>query len=156
MLRFAKGGSLHWTTHIVTGGALGYLIDRPVQATLVGVGSHIVLDTIPHYDPDSELGYVIDALLGVLTLTFIAGSTTIRRIDGRHALLWGAIGGALPDTELLMNLVENVEPEQYVFPSHDGTLPHLQTGLVASTVIQATWLTVLMMLARRKLRLKQG
>ncbi len=144
---------MHWTTHIVTGAALGYLIDRPVQAALVGVGSHIVLDTIPHYDPDSELGCVIDSLLGVLTLTFIAGSTTIRRIDGRHALLWGAIGGALPDTELLMNLVENVEPEQYVFPSHDGTLPHLETDLLASTITQATLVAVLIMLARHKLRL---
>jgi len=144
---------LHWTTHIVTGATLGYLVDRPVQAVLVGVGSHIVLDTIPHYDPDSELGYVTDALLGVLALTFIAGSATIRRIDGKHALLWGAIGGALPDTELLMNLVEDVEPEQYVFPSHNGTLPHLQTGMVASTIIQAAMVTVLMMLARRKLRL---
>jgi len=156
LARFSEGEPLHWTTHIVTGAALGYLIDRPVQAALVGVGSHIVLDTIPHYDPDSELGYVIDALLGVLTLTFIAGSKTIRGIDGRHALLWGAIGGALPDTELLVNLVENVEPEQYVFPSHDGTLPHLQTGLVASTVIQAALVTVLMMLARHKRRMDRA
>ena len=144
---------MHWTTHIVTGAALGYLIDRPVQAALAGVGSHIVLDMVPHYDPDSELGYVADALLGVLALTFIAGSTTIRRIDRRHALLWGAIGGALPDTELLMNLVENVEPEQYVFPSHDGTLPHLETDLLASTITQATLVAVLIMLARHKLRL---
>ncbi|MBU4240795.1 MAG: hypothetical protein KKE79_01785 [Actinobacteria bacterium] len=146
---------MHWTTHILTGATLGYLIDRPVQAALAGVGSHMLLDVMPHYDPDSELGYVIDALLGVLTLTYIAGSGTIRGIDTRHAILWGAICGALPDTELLVNLVEDMGPEQYVFPSHDGTLPHMQTGLAASTVSQAAMIAVLMAIARHKLRLEK-
>jgi len=146
---------VHWTTHILAGGALGCLIDRPVPAVLAGVGSHMVMDVMPHYDPDTELGYVVDSLLGLITLIYIAGSSRIRGLDTSHAILWGAIGGALPDTELLVNLVEDVSPEQYVFPSHDGTLPHLQTGFEISMIVQATLVTLLMILARRKLRLRR-
>lgn len=146
---------MHWTTHVITGGALGYLIDRPVPAALAGLSSHLVTDVLPHYDPKSEVGYVSDGLLGIATLLLIARSRRVRDIDTRRAALWGAIGAALPDVELLRNLVEDVGNEQYVFPAHDGTLPHLQTDPVISTIFQAALTSILLALAWQKLRLER-
>jgi hypothetical protein len=143
---------LHWTTHVIAGAATGYLIGHPVPAALAGFAGHMALDIAPHYDPDSDLGYVVDSAAGCAVLACIACSRRIRGADTNRAALFGAIGSALPDLELLRKLFSDIESEQYMFPAHDGTLPHHQTHAAGSTVLQVVLVAVLLALTRRKAR----
>ena len=143
---------MHWTTHVVSGAAAGYLIGRPMPAALAGFTSHLVLDAVPHYDPDSEIGYVIDSLAGLAVLVALSRWHRIRRIDPARAALFGAVGSALPDVELLVKLFKDIESEQYLFPAHDGTIVHGETHRAASTAIQLALNGILLTLAWRKMR----
>lgn len=133
---------MHWTTHVTTGGALGFLIGRPGLAAATGLVSHLFLDIAPHHDPETDPGYVVDSLVGVAVLSYLAGSKRIRRLDPGRAALWGAIGAGLPDTELLLKLVRHVESEEFLFPTHNLTLPHAETDLVTSTISQVALVSV--------------
>lgn len=127
---------MHWTTHVATGAAWGYLIESPLPAAMVGVGGHLVMDALPHHDPEADLGYVIDGALGTAFLAFLLRSRRKRGADTRGGALWGAVGSALPDTELLVKLFKDIRDEEYLFPSHNGRLPHSSTGPWASTISQ--------------------
>ena len=131
---------------------MGYLIGNPRRAALFGFASHVVLDIAPHYDPDTDIGYVMDSLAGCTALAYIAGSRRIRRADSNKAALYGAIGSALPDVELLRKLFKDVQSEDYMFPAHDGTLPHQQTHIAGSTISQLLLLASLLALVVRKAR----
>jgi hypothetical protein len=118
----------------------------------LGLASHILLDISPHYDPDSDIGYVLDSAAGCSALAYIALSPRIHRADPGKAALYGAIGSALPDVELLRKLFTDIQSEDYMFPAHDGTLPHLQTHFAASTIIQLLLVGSLLALVLRKAR----
>jgi hypothetical protein len=147
---------LHWTTHVVVGAAAGYLVGNPVPAAVLGFASHPVLDLTPHYDPDSEVGYVLDAAAGCAALALIAANGAIRRTDRHRAALWGAVGSALPDLELLVKLVDrDFEAERYVFPWHNGRLPHRQTHFMGSTTLQVALILVMLRLIALKVKKKR-
>jgi len=150
---------LHFTTHLMTGAAWGYVIGRPVPAALSGVGWHMMLDMTPHRDPDHDISYVVDGLLGAAVLATVGGSKRFRTIDRNRAALWGAIGAGLPDTELLLKLFKNVHEEDYYFPTHNGMLPHRQTYGFKSTVTQAAFvvfsLAVALVALRRRGRVRR-
>jgi hypothetical protein len=106
----------------------------------------------PHYDPDSEIGYVLDSAAGCTSLAFIAFNRRIRSAEGGKAALYGAIGSALPDVELLRKLFNDINSEDYMFPAHDGTLPHRQTHFAGSTFLQLLLIGSLLALVARKAR----
>jgi hypothetical protein len=151
---------LHWTTHVVTGAAAGYLVGSPAPAAILGFASHPLLDMAPHYDPDSELGYVLDAASGCLAMSLIAANGAMRRTDRHRAALWGAVGSALPDLELLVKLFDrDFQTERYIFPWHNGKLPHRQTHFTGSTLLQLALVLVMLRLIAlrvRKRRLTQA
>lgn len=76
----------------------------------------------------------------------------MREADARRAALWGAVGSGLPDTELLVKLFKDVETEDYVFPWHNGTLPHRQTLACRSTASQVGLVCVMLFLVWLKRR----
>ncbi len=143
---------MHWTTHVLTGAAAGYLIERPALAAAAGVAGHIALDTFPHHDPEGEVPYVLDSLAGAALMAAMALSRTVRDADPTRASLWGAVAAGLPDLELLRKLVSPVEPEEYVFPTHNGTIPHRQTGALCSGLSQCALVAALAVPALLKLR----
>jgi hypothetical protein len=143
---------LHWVTHTATGAAWGYLIGRPVPALLLCAASHVPLDMAPHHDPDSDIWYVVDSMLGVAFISSLAASRTVRKLDPRRSALCGAIGAALPDAELLRKLLKEVDGESYIFPTHNGTLPQMPAGFFASTVSQAALIALSLALASSKMR----
>ncbi|MFH1150869.1 MAG: hypothetical protein V1748_10400, partial [Actinomycetota bacterium] len=149
--------NMHWTTHVVIGGALGYLIERPLPAFAAGFASHMLMDVAPHYDPESEISYVVDAAGGLAVLAVIAASGTVRRADARRSALFGALGSGLPDAELLAKVWDRQYPfEDYRLPWHNGTLPHRQSGPLFSTVTQALLWASMLGLAWRKFRRASG
>jgi len=150
--RRQKGNDLHWTTHVLTGAAIGYLIEKPVPAFLAGFAGHLALDTFPHHDPDSDIPYVVDSVTGAAVIALIASSRRVREADPRQSALWGAIGGGLPDVELLRKLFWTVEPEDYWFPSHNGLIPHRQMAMGYSVASQLALVGVTVGLALWKWR----
>ena len=147
---------MHWTTHVVAGAAVGFIIGRPVPAALVGFASHIAMDTFPHNDPETDIPYVVDSVIGLACLGVLAGSHRLRRADGHRAALAGAIGAAAPDLELLRKLFTTVHEEDYLYPTHNGTIPHRQTTPAISYGTQAALISVTVGIAVAKSRIRRA
>ncbi len=94
------------TNHVLSGVAIGRVFKRrPVTAFVVGVGSHLVLDMVPHWGCDfrSEENRKIflryakrDGLLGLLVMACAAG--TVDR-GARRATIAAMAGAALLDAD---------------------------------------------------------
>ncbi len=94
------------TNHVLSGVVIGRLFERhPVTAFVVGVGSHLVLDMVPHWGCEQStaegrelfLGYAKrDGLLGLLTMVFAAGA--VGR-PARAATFAAMAGAALLDAD---------------------------------------------------------
>lgn len=143
---------MHWTTHVLTGAATGYLIEKRALAVAAGLAGHVALDTFPHHDPEGEVPYVLDSLAGTVLLVALARSKAVKRVDPARASLWGAVGAGLPDVELLRKLVSSVEPEEYLFPTHNGTIPHRQADVLCSGLAQCALVAALAVPVLIKLR----
>ncbi len=110
---------MYCVTHITVGGFIAGTAGHPVFAFLGGMVSHIVLDAIPHHDYKRFISGLCDFALslGIMTLFFWRPQL----FPGRF--FWGALGGALPDVEIVFRCLLR-EPVTYLFPSHTGLTPH--------------------------------
>jgi len=115
-------------THALVGGALGLAIDGGgAVAFVVGVLTHALLDMMPHHDPDPEDAADVLLFVGFNAATLLATVRLHRQSGGAPEVLWGAVGGALPDLEhlLFFRACGGFELcEKKLFPTHDGRLPH--------------------------------
>jgi hypothetical protein len=94
------------TNHVLSGVVIGRLLHRhPVTAFVVGVGSHLALDTVPHWGCDKStadgrqlfLRYAKrDGLLGLFTMMCAAGAVDRR---ARAATVAAMAGAALLDAD---------------------------------------------------------
>jgi hypothetical protein len=89
------------TNHVLSGAAIGAATRRPVAAFVLGVASHFVLDTVPHW---GQFGggrrmlrvAVPDGLIGLAVMGTMAAVAPPER---RAAVLAGMAGAALPDLD---------------------------------------------------------
>lgn len=114
-------------THGITGGTLGHLIaQNDWQAFLLGFASHALLDMMPHHDP--VVGNYADIAFHVgFNLTGLYVIDRMYALEDRDSkILWGALGGMIPDLEHVFYAGECVGGycPQKLYPSHNGTLPH--------------------------------
>lgn len=94
-------------THSLVGAFIGQEVGYPPLAFLLGIISHLLLDSIPHADgPDDKVGsketdpvsflqyavVFIDIALGAIAIFYLISSGEI----GQSAI-WGAAGGIFPD-----------------------------------------------------------
>ena len=103
-------------THFAVGALAGGLCGQPVIGAVAGIASHALLDMIPHYDhPDwrVELLGGAGALVLLLLLPF-----------GNLAAVLGGLGGMLPDLENLFQKLGWYSRSRFIFPTHNGILPH--------------------------------
>ena len=88
------------TNHVVAGAAIGALAPGPASAFVLGIGSHAVMDSLPHWGhPDYGVFLkvaVVDGLIGLATLTTLARVTSP---DRRAAVVAGMLGACLPDAD---------------------------------------------------------
>ncbi len=94
------------TNHVLSGVVIGRLLARrPVAAFLVGIGSHLALDMVPHWgcNTNSEDGGDLflryakrDGLTGLLVMTCAAGAVEKR---SRPAVIAAMTGAALLDAD---------------------------------------------------------
>jgi hypothetical protein len=124
-------------THIVVGALAGSAAPSIELAPVFGLGSHILLDYIPHYDFE-RMRY--ELLFGGLAFAILAAAGVL---NGKALL--GAVFAALPDLENLFWKLRMLPEEKKVFPSHSGLIPHgrevgprnliLQTALAALSIL---------------------
>jgi len=105
----------------VAGATAGVVTQSPVKAFLIGVISHIILDMIPHHDHESVINCVLDVITGTAVFLLVV---VMFRVES--SLIWGAVGGALPDIEIPLYHFGLIK--RRYFPSHTGWTPHLKTG----------------------------
>jgi hypothetical protein len=94
------------TNHVLSGVVIGRLLERhPVTAFVVGVGSHLVLDMVPHWGCDMRtddgrqlfLRYAKrDGLAGLLAMACAAGAVERR---ARTATIAAMVGATLLDAD---------------------------------------------------------
>lgn len=120
---------MFYSTHLVAGAAAGFVAQSPVKGFMLGVVTHIFLDMIPHHDHESVINCVIDITLGTATLI-----AAVMFFQPESRIIWGAIGGVLPDIEIPLYYFKLVK--RRFFPSHCGWTPHLSTSKLRGILLQ--------------------
>lgn len=101
------------TNHVLSGAVIGAAAQRPLPAFLVGVASHFVLDSMPHWglwDDDRHFFRVAvaDGLTGLAAMSLVmrgvlksgeAGGSESERGRLAASVLAGMAGAALPDLD---------------------------------------------------------
>ncbi len=124
-------------THVAAGALAGAYAPNLYLAPVFGLGSHVVLDMIPHHDFEKMTVEIILALIviGVLTATGAMVPTVIM----------GVIFGILPDFENLLWKLGKIRDEQKIFPGHVGVLKHGAPAGISSIYLQGIF-TLLILL----------
>ncbi len=95
------------STHVLSGALLGRAVGRPLPAMVLGLGSHLLLDRLPHWgkgggwpvdDMDDETFRVavVDGLVGVAVIAVVLRVVPAR---SRRPVLAGIVGACLPDLD---------------------------------------------------------
>lgn len=124
-------------THVAAGALAGAFAPNLYLAPVFGLGSHIALDMIPHYDFEN---IAVEILLAVLAV----GILVIGGAVG-PAVLLGIVFGILPDLENLLWKLGRIRNEQKIFPGHVGFLKHGAEMGVASIYQQVVLAVVIML-----------
>lgn len=94
------------TNHVLAGAIIGLAAPRrPAKVALVAVGSHFVLDAVPHWGIDDKAKFrkvaIVDGLIGLATMRAVM--TAVPR-GTRVAVLAGMLGAAFPDSDKPMEM----------------------------------------------------
>ena len=89
------------TNHVLAGAVIGLVAPRcPAKVALVAVGSHFVLDSVPHWGIDDDAKFrkvaIVDGLIGLATMRAVMGAVPR---GTRVAVLAGMLGAAFPDAD---------------------------------------------------------
>jgi hypothetical protein len=94
--------------HIGVGALAGRECSGPITALIAGVASHALMDVAPHGEINDQGFEVVSTAVGLGILA--------ARFGPLSPILWGAIGGVLPDAEHV--LPASIKPSSPVFPTH--------------------------------------
>ncbi len=104
------------TNHVLSGVVIGRLLERhPITAFVVGVGSHLVVDTVPHWGCEKStagrqlfLRYARrDGPVSLLTMVCAAQAVDRR---ARKATVAAMVGAALLDADKPMTVYSGRNP----------------------------------------------
>ncbi len=84
--------------HSIVGGVVGSKADSAIAAFMLGVVTHFLLDSIPHYDTTDKGKFTIrqiiltffDLALGILVICYVVKPQDL-------VFWWGVLGGLVPD-----------------------------------------------------------
>jgi hypothetical protein len=114
-------------THAALGAAVGIAVGNPLVAFFLGAATHVVSDTVAHFDFDRVWLEIILAVAAGAFLWWLGGWQT--------AVLYGILGATLPDLDNLIISLKTLPERFKVFPSHGGYLRHgAELGPVNSVV----------------------
>ena len=89
------------TNHVLSGAVVGAAVRRPALALPLGIGSHFVLDAVPHWGKwDSDRHFLRVAVADGLTgLAVMGAAVALARPERRWCVIAGMVGAALPDID---------------------------------------------------------
>ena len=115
-------------THIAAGALAGSVSPNPYVAPLFGLGSHFLLDILPHYDFESMKMEMFFALAAFAVL--VAGGATSATV------MLGALFAIVPDFENLLWRIGKIRHEQKIFPGHNWLVAHGRVAGRANLALQ--------------------
>jgi hypothetical protein len=100
------------TNHVLSGALIGLAAPRrPAKVALVAVGSHFVLDSVPHWGIEDKAKFrkvaIVDGLIGLATMRAVMGAVPR---GTRVAVLAGMLGAAFPDADKPMDMFFHRSP----------------------------------------------
>lgn len=103
-------------THFAAGAVAGAFAPHAALVPVFALGSHMILDMIPHFDFENML---LETVLGLIALAFLL-------LGGVYSLsiILGGVIAVLPDLENLLVKTGKIGKNRRLFPSHSGILPH--------------------------------
>ncbi|MBE3573854.1 MAG: hypothetical protein IMW99_00115 [Firmicutes bacterium] len=115
---------MYFTTHALAGAVAGSLVANPAAGFVLGMASHAALDSVPHHDYDGPKAALLDVAVGAGLLLAVLPAVSGHPLPS--AALWGALGGILPDAEVVAGYLAKKHGRRWpmLFPSHTGLLPH--------------------------------
>jgi hypothetical protein len=138
------------TNHVLSGALIGAAVNRPSAAFSLGVVSHFVLDTVPHWGNwGSHRGFMRVAVPDGLTgLAAIAAFASVSPPERRLAVLAGMAGAALPDLDKPSVVWFGRSPFPRVVDKFHASIQHeakhrAGREFAAAAILGATALTVL-------------
>jgi hypothetical protein len=89
------------TNHVLSGALIGLVAPRcPGAVAVTAIGSHFVLDSVPHWgNPDVDQFRrvaIVDGLCGLTTMAIVMRATPKR---SRVAVIAGMLGASFPDSD---------------------------------------------------------
>ncbi|MDD3642696.1 MAG: hypothetical protein PHQ19_04440 [Candidatus Krumholzibacteria bacterium] len=122
-------------THFAAGALAGSFLPVPVAAPLLGLGSHLLLDVIPHRDFEDYRIEILLWLAAMAALGVMGGMTLPIALAGLFAVL--------PDLENLLWKLGRLRDDQKIFPGHrPGWLRHGRETGRSSIVLQIVFTVV--------------
>lgn len=116
-------------THVAAGALAGAFAPNLYLAPVFGLGSHILLDMIPHHDFEKM---TVEIILAIVVIGLLAAAGALG-----PAVILGLLFGILPDLENLLWKLGRIHDEQKIFPGHVGLLKHGAPAGVSSIYLQA-------------------
>jgi hypothetical protein len=116
-------------THVAAGAVAGALAPNPLLAPVYALGSHVLLDVIPHFDLEKMRHEIALAVVAIAALA-IGGAFSLK-------VVLGIVFGLLPDFENLLWRLGKIRDDQKVFPGHRKLVPHGMTTGPWSLSVQA-------------------
>ena len=86
------------TNHVLSGALVGAASPGPVSAFVLGIASHVALDSVPHWGDDAIFlrVAVVDGLVGLAAMGAVARAAAPA---GRARVVAGMLGACLPDAD---------------------------------------------------------
>ncbi len=128
-------------SHVAAGALAGALSPNPHWAPLFGLGSHVLLDILPHYDFEKTLS---EAIFAICAVTVLAVGGVLHT-----AVVLGIIFGVIPDIENLLWRLGKIRDDQKIFPGHVKILPHGRAAGIANLYLQVVASAVVLILLVR-------
>lgn len=116
-------------THVAAGALVGAYAPNLYLAPVFGLGSHVVLDMIPHHDFEKM---AVEIILAIIAIGVLAAGGAMG-----PAVIMGVLFGILPDLENLFWKLGKIRDGQKIFPGHVGILKHGAPAGVSSIYLQA-------------------
>lgn len=104
--------------HAIAGAVAGSFFENPVLAGLAGIGSHVVLDFIPHFDPEIKKNKKLKSVLKfvvwfVVIVEIIIVSLAFQYFRHYPSIIIGGLCGVLVDID---NFLQYKYPKSSLFP----------------------------------------
>ena len=114
--------------HVAAGALAGAFSPNSFLAPVFGLGSHVFLDVLPHYDFENMKVEIFLAACAIGIL-MIAGVFSL-------PIILGIVFAILPDLENLFWKLGKLRDDQKVFPGHVGFIPHGRIAGIGNLILQ--------------------